>query len=470
MEMPGDYRKLYHSAFHDPCKVRAAVLNDGARRVAIVSVDALIVPRPVVLAARRRISERCGILENSILIGATHSHSSRPVGMVQPRQYDHSTELVKFLAYERSSTADATYLKRLESQIVDAVCRADAAKISSRFFFGVGREGEVAFNRRFVMKSGPTSTHPGKGNPDIVRVAGPTAPDVGVVGCWDANGSLLGCIVNFCCHATTNPDGISANWIYYLEKTIRGLFGLEVVVVFLQGFSGDVTQVDNLSPNAIPKGEDWARFVGGRVGAEAVKVLCSSPVGTAVTVSALTEVLKIPRRRPSARRVADCTRIVRQDPERVGIVDWLFAKEIILLQALIEKQPDVEVEVQTLQVGPAVFRSAPGEMFGQFGLDLKAARTFPLTFPVGLANGSVGYVPTEEAFGARGGGYETRLTSYSNLTPHAGSRIVATALALAGRLKPGPLPEHPKAPPFTTTPGDFGSRPWSYGNVPPEVA
>jgi hypothetical protein len=469
MEMPGDYQKLFHRKFHDSCKVRAAVFGDGGHRVAIASVDALIIPRPVVLAARQRISERCGIGRNAILIGATHSHSSGPVGMVQPGEYDHSTDLVKSLAYEKSSMADAAYLKRLESQIVDAICRADSVRISAGFSFGVGREDKVAFNRRFVMKNGLEHTHPGKGNPEIVKPAGPTDPDVGVIGCWDGKGNLLGCVVNYCCHATTSPDGISANWIYYLEKTIRGLFGPQTVVVFLQGFSGDVTQVDNLSRSANPEGEQWARLVGGRVGAEAVKVLLSSPTGSAVPVAALTDVLLIPRRRPSARRVADCMRIVRQDPKQVGMVDWLFAKEIVLLHALIEKQPDVEVEVQALQVGPAVLLSAPGEMFCQFGLDLKTARTFPITFPVELANGSVGYVPTEHALGPHGGGYETRLTSYSNLIPQAGSRIVATALALARRLQPGEQPEHPQAPSFTATPGDFGSRPWSYGNVPPEV-
>ncbi len=77
-----------------------------------------------------------------------------------------------------------------------------------------------------------------------------------------------------------------------------------------------------------------------------------------------------------------------------------------------------------------------------------------------LANGCVGYVPTEEAFGPHGGGYETRLTSYSNLEITAGPRIVAAALALLGRMTPGELPALPKAPPFTSS--------WSYGNVPPE--
>ncbi len=79
-----------------------------------------------------------------------------------------------------------------------------------------------------------------------------------------------------------------------------------------------------------------------------------------------------------------------------------------------------------------------------------------------LANGCVGYVPTEEALGPRGGGYETRLTAYSNLVPDAGPRMVRAALELARAMKPGAMPEAPPAPLFR--------EPWSYGNVPPELS
>ena len=86
MEVPGGYVKAYEWKIHDPCKVRAMVFDDGRTRLALVGVDALIVPRYVVQAARKIIQERCGIPPAAVLIGASHSHSSGPLGMVRPGQ------------------------------------------------------------------------------------------------------------------------------------------------------------------------------------------------------------------------------------------------------------------------------------------------------------------------------------------------------------------------------------------------
>jgi hypothetical protein len=465
MEAPGGYGKAYHRALHDACKVRAAVFDDGQSRVAVVGIDALFIRRPTVQAIRQEIQQQCGIAPEAVLINASHSHAAGPTGFFLPGEFDDASPLVKALVYEKTVTAHPDYLARVQREIVAAVVAADAGKAEARCAAGFGRDEQAAFNRRFRMREGLTMTHPGQGNPDILEPAGPIDPQVGVLGAWNKEGQFLGCVVNFACHATTGPGGISADWIYYLEKTIRGLMGDQAVVVFLQGMSGDVTQVNNRSPYQIKQfGEISSRYVGGRVGAEAIKTLLAveQAAGPLGPVAARTQVLKIPRRAPKPERVARALEIVRQDPGKIDATEWTFAKEIVVLDARVKQEPIADVEVQAVQVGPVVLLACPAEYFCQYGLDMKAGSKFPFTFPVSLANDCIGYVPTEEALGPQGGGYETRLTSYSNLEPTAGRQIANVLIELSAQLTPGTVPQPAPLP-------TFQGQPWSYGRVPPEL-
>lgn len=462
MEVPGGYGKSFSKRIHDPCKARAAVFDDGHKEVALVGLDALVVPRPLVLEARALIQKRCGLAPENVMIGASHSHSSGPVGMVLPGEYDHASDLVKDLAYNKSSMADAGYLAKVRDAIADAVVAAHEARAEGTLGFGRGHEETVAFNRRIRMKNGLAYSHPGKGNPDNVDFAGPADPEVGVIGSWDAEGKLIGCVVNFACHATTSGPWIGANWICYLERAIQGFYP-DAKVVFLQGTCGDVTQVNNLDPHTNPDGDAWAQFVGGRVGAEAVKVLVgmSQTRVAEVPIDVRTKLWSIPRRKPAPERLKAALELVQKDPKTAG-PDWVWAKETVLADALIAKWPQVEVEGQAIQVGPVVCLSSPAEYFCQYGLDWKKGSGFPMTFPVELSNGCAGYVPTLESFDPKtGGGYETRLTAYSNLDITGGDQIRDVGLELARQLKPMPIPQIPFAPPFK-------GEGWTYGNQPPQ--
>tara|TARA_R110002049_G_scaffold4601_6_gene32859 strand:- start:34591 stop:39018 length:4428 start_codon:yes stop_codon:yes gene_type:complete len=461
MERPGNYFKNFHTAFHDPCKVRVAVFDDGQQQVALVSVDALIVRSPLVHAARQRIAQETGIPASSIMIAATHSHSSGPTGMLLPGEFDHADDFVQHLAYEESTMADSSYLELVENQIVAGVVEAYERCDHVKMGFGSGYEDSVTFNRRFRMRNGQTYTSPRAGNPDIIEPAGPIDPDVGVIGVWSAAGELTGCVVNFSCHATTNPPGISANYIYYLEQQIRTTFGDQVILVFLAGASGDVNTSNNHSKVFPMVGETAGRLVGAKVGAEAVEQLLQMGKTDDATLAASQKILQIPRRVPSKDRVAIARQKVRQPKTRENTAEWIFAKETVLLDALIQKEPVRDVEIQAIQVGPVCFVTTPAEYFCQYGLDQKKAIDFPMTFPVSLANACVGYVPIEDAFGPGGGGYETRMTSYSNLVPTAGRLMANTGIELANEMKPDPVPELPQAPEFKES--------WSYGSVPPEL-
>lgn len=461
MEQPGGYGKVFHKTLHDACKARVAVFDDGRKRAALIGLDALMVPRALVLAARREIEARCGIPGEAVLINASHSHSSGPTGMVQPGDFDDAPPLLRSLGYEKSSAADPRYLKQVQAQIVKAVCDANDRRGEMLCGAGSGIEDKAAFNRRFRMTNGRTFTHPGQGNADMIKPAGPIDPEVGVIAGWTRDGKLEGCVVNYACHATTNPGGISANWIYWMEKAIRGFYGQHVIVVFLQGACGDITQVDNRNPYQQPGSVEWAELVGGRVGAEAVRTMLSMYRGTLTPVDYRSKVLRIPRRRPSPEKVRESMALVQREPKDVGVTEWTFAKETVMLDHLVRREPVADVEVQVIQVGNAVVVSNPAEYFVDFGLEIKAKSRFPFTFPAELSNGCVGYVPTEEALSESGGGYETRLTYYSNLEPAAGRLIANTGIQLANQLTPGPAPAPVKA--------KAAAGPWQYGNVPAEL-
>jgi hypothetical protein len=145
----------------------------------------------------------------------------------------------------------------------------------------------------------------------------------------------------------------------------------------------------------------------------------------------------------------------------VPLEEWIFAKEIVLLDADQAKRKSVPIELQAIAIGPMVYLAAPGEIFTEIGLAIRKASPFPFTNPVSLANGCVGYIPTREALSATGGGYEQRLTSYTNLVPDAGPRLVRKANELIAKLKV------PAAAPASAVPF---KGPWDYGNKPADPA
>jgi hypothetical protein len=109
-EQPGGYGKAFHRSFHDACKVRVALFDDGKQKIVLVGLDALVVPRQVVVQARAEIERLTKIPGRNVLIGASHSHSSGPIGMVLPGQFDTAPDDIRKLAYEDSSEASNGYL------------------------------------------------------------------------------------------------------------------------------------------------------------------------------------------------------------------------------------------------------------------------------------------------------------------------------------------------------------------------
>ncbi|MFA0752301.1 MAG: hypothetical protein IMHGJWDQ_000048 [Candidatus Fervidibacter sp.] len=437
-EMPGSFRKRFATGVHDPLHATACVLAEGERSLVFVSVDALSVKASLVRQVRSTLSTRLGIPPQNILIAATHTHSGGPIANV----------------FE--SEADPTYCAFVVEQIVNAVVKAWENRVEGKVGVGVGHENRLAFNRRFVMRNGCHQTHPGKGNPDILRPAGPTDPDVGVLAAQDTKGRWLGCLVNFACHCTVmGGTEFSADYPFYLAATLRKVFGEQFLTVFLPGACGDVTQVANMLPREPEFGETWAWRIGTRLGGEVVKTVALMDFTDSAPLQAVQSQVRLARRRVPDSMLEEARRLLAT--EGVPDVERLYARELVLLAEEVQREPFLEAEVQVLAVGRSAFVAICGELFCQFGLDIKRASPFPTTFVVTCANGMVGYLPTPEAF--QGGGYEVRLARSSQLMPDAGNQLVGEAIQLLQSLWVPPVP----SPPVVRTP------PWDVGASPPEL-
>lgn len=458
-ERPGDYMKVRHTALHDPLKVRAAVFDDDTTTIVVVGLDTCILPAHIAQRMSAGIEAAIGVPADRVLLAASHTHSGGPLWEFDPALLADAEPLLQRLATEFSVEGDPLYIDWVVSQTVSAVAEAYRRREPARLAAGVGHEDQVAHNRRFHMANGMSATHPGKGNPDILAPAGPTDPQVGVVSAWSLEGRLLGCLVNYTCHCTVGPGGISADWVCYLEQTVRAVHP-DAEVVFLQGASGDVTQVDNRHPRPSEFGEAWTRRVGTRVGGEVIKVLAAAEPEACWSLAAECIDLSLARRVPDAGKVGAARALV-EEGLATGQRDhrFTFAKERLLAAHLQRVSPTLPVRVQGLRLGDAVLVANPAELFCALGLAIKAASPCPLTFVVELANGCVGYVPGDAPFAADGGGYETLLTSYSTLAVDAGRRIVEASAEMARRLAPEPKPT-------PTARGAAGV--WSYGGMGPE--
>jgi neutral ceramidase len=411
-QSPGGMQARTPGEVLDPLKAVAMVVRGDDDAVALVGIDALFITEEATARARRAIEKGTKIVGEHVLIGASHTHSGGPIASC-------------FV-----SEADPEYVALVADRVAEAVTSAWNALHEAEVGVGTGHEPSIAFNRRFLMRDGTQVTHPGKGNPAIVRPAGPIDPDVGVLAARAPGGELLGLFVNYACHLTVGRgNGFSADYVYNLRETLRRHYGRpDLPVGFLLGAAGDVTQVDNLRPGR-ESGPAWADLFGLALGAEAIQAVGRMEWRKAAEVRAARTVVPIP--------IRDEPEIRRPGP-RLGLgsgaaAERVYERERELVARERAERPVVDCEVQALRVGDLGIATNGAEFFCQLGLDIKAASPLRPTWVVSLANQWIGYVATPSAYYA--GGYEPRTARSAKLAPWAGQSLVEGALAALARVK-----------------------------------
>lgn len=397
--------KLHSTSVRDPLFARVAVLEAGAGRIALVSLDLLFVHREETAAIREGVEKKFGFPGRAILVGATHNHAGPAI---EEDLYPKEEEYVKAMV----GKTVACFGKALEA-------RADAA-----LGFGRAFEWEVAFNRRVVMRDGTARCHGSLADPNALASEGPVDPEVAVVAARGRDGALLGSIVNFACHPCHHGgDGaLSAGYPGALAKHMkeRG----SPVTLFLQGACGNTHHAD--PGRARP--EKSMDEIGRTLAEDAFKAIGTMKFRERAALGSASRALELPFRKPTEAEMKGTSR----GAQRFGEPGF-YDKTLPALLDRIRTKGTEPAEVQALFVDRHAIVAIPAEYFVQYGLRIKEEGRPRETLVVGYANGMLGYVPTREAF--RRGGYETTFGIRSKLAPEAGDLLAEAALDL---LKEGP--------------------------------
>jgi hypothetical protein len=269
----------------------------------------------------------------------------------------------------------------------------------------IAKEENLAFNRRFFMKDGSVGWNPGKRNPDIVREAGPTDDTLPIVCFRDKAKQIRGMLLNYSIHLdTVGGTEWSADMPYTLIQNLEKVFGSECHIQYSTGCSGDINHIDVRSE--LPqKGHGEAARIGTRLAAAALRSLNDFRPIEGVGLHATSKMVKLETAKHRKERVQwaeDIAAKSRLSPQP-AFRDMVEAFRILDIEA--RDETPYEVEVQVLSLGKDIaWVSLPGEIFVQLGIAIKDASPFPTTSIHELANGSVGYIPTRQAYAQ--GNYE----------------------------------------------------------------
>jgi len=404
--LQGYFRTRISEGILDDLYARIMVLDDGERRVALVTSDLIGLSREVTAATRTLVAS--DVPADAVMLTATHTHTGPSVvdSKITPTNQEWVALLPQLIA----------------GGIRAAIGRLQPAEIA----VGIGHESSVAFNRRYRMKDGSVRTNPGIGNPDIVEAVGPIDPDVGVV-CVRAqkDGNLLGVLVNYACHLdTTGGMLISADYPGHLTRVLHNAFGNELTVLFGTGTCGDINHIDVNATGEFRKMEH-PRRIGTILAGEVIKVMSRmQQFESEVCVQGAREEIGLPYRQVTADEVA-AARSVLEDANTpkpsTFRPDRLRAQRTVTLNEMTESSR--LTQVQSLRLGDTAIVGVPGEVFVELGLEIKHHSPAAHTLVLELANDAIGYLPTAKAFTE--GGYEVSSSLYA---PDAGDILVEKTL------------------------------------------
>jgi neutral ceramidase len=407
--------KRPNTGIHDPLYASCLYLYDNKTKIVIVAMDLTKYSKKYVTHVRNRVSVITGIPHRNIMICCSHTHSS-----------PQTAGRVDLDGIQKGIQPDARYLEELEDKLVSLIVEAVNNTFEARI--GIekgycGKEQGVGGNRR---------------DPN-----GPADPEVWVIGVQDYLDRWRAGMVKYALHPTFihgESTVVTADYPCYIRRYLADSKP-GITTLFVQGTSG------NQSSRYFRSGQTFgeARRVGYTIGKEADRVLDSMVLSSQVDLFVRSKEVdlylkKIPSREEAIKEVevikehlgylksenGSYLDVRNAEVKLLGaenLLGYIVAGENNKLDFIEDEAP---AEVQVIGIGDARIVGFQGEIFVEYGLELKRLSPFDKTIVIELANGALpGYLCTSETYVE--GGYEA---GTSLLTAKTGEMFVNTALEL----------------------------------------
>ena len=403
---------------HDPLHSRALVLDDGNTRIAIITMDLVIMGGVMAAEIKDMINEKYGIPPDHVNVSATHTHTG-------PEGY-----------YEEFGKYPKEYVPEMKQALEEKTVAAVGQAIGRLAPAQVGYE-------QFQLPDQSSNRH----DPD-----GPVDRTAVLLVVKDAAGRPVTGFLNFAAHPTIVPAEqllISSEYPGMFMGMMEERLGGDSVFLFVQGAAGNIGTGTHGA--AIRDGEEVQLDGWGKAEDKAMRMadvvfpmLETTPASADITLAAASRsfVFKVRRKKDfydfAAAKdgmIKDIQESDLSDTLKERRITWINEKYGIenFMSMLIPtmkrvKKSRTKTLVQAMRIGDLKLLAYPGEAITELSIRLRETLDAPVAV-LGYSNDHLGYITTQKIF--EEGGYEAGM---GLCFPEATEEMTEALISLAGTL------------------------------------
>lgn len=387
----GHIKMRMSNGFEEELYVCCVVVQDqSGNQVVLLTYDTCVIYPSMLAQVRNEVSSATGVPKENIMVSATHNHGGPNLGDSQEKSIGEYYSML----YKRTVKA----AERAMADLSDAKMKTTSVVTEN-----------LTFVRRYIMEDGTfAGSNYGTFKKSQIKAHEDGLDEELQLIKFERKGSQDIILANFQAHAaSTYPqNSVSSDFVGVYRRTIEEELGCHTI--YFQGAAGNLNPMskiesENIAADYVEHGKLLAQYV---IDAEedykeaTIGAIKFQTMNYKATVDHSGDSLII-----KAQEVMNYWKETGNKEEAddlcigTGISSANHAQGILNTASL---GSTIDVELCVISIGNIAFATAPFELFGQLGLQIKEGSPYDMTFIMAYTNGSYGYLPSEDVWDHRG--------------------------------------------------------------------